>query len=165
MMAALLLALPILAAEIVFIRHQHALDAVKARAEAARVEAAKVRLAVDASEAASARIAAMQRLVRARLPVARIIEELTAIMPDTAWVADLRISDDTVEFTGFAKSAASLIPLLAKSPLFTEASLTSPVILDTVEDKERFSVRLRLKDRMAFAAKSAEAASQAEARP
>ena len=48
--------------------------------------------------------------------------------------------------TGFAKSAASLVPLLEKSPLFSEASLTSPVIFDNQEDKERFSVRIRLGD-------------------
>lgn len=125
-------------------RHQNALDALNARTSAARTEAAAVRQTVEASQAASAQIAAMRRMVRARMPVARIIEELTAIMPDSAWVSDLRIDDNVVEFTGFAKSAASLVAPLENSPLFAGVSLTSPVVFDSAEDKERFSIRLSL---------------------
>ncbi len=86
----------------------------------------------------------MGRLLQARVPLARIMEELTAVLPDSAWVSDLRIDGDVVEFTGFAKSAASLVAPLENSPLFMQASLTSPVVLDSTEDKERFSIRLRL---------------------
>jgi general secretion pathway protein L len=125
-------------------RHRSALDTLEARTETARAEAASVRLAVEASQTAASQIEAMERRLRGRLPVARIVEELTVIMPDSAWVSDLRIEDNMVEFTGFAKSAAALIPLLEASPLFAEAGLTSPVVLDGAEDKERFSVRLRL---------------------
>jgi general secretion pathway protein L len=59
-------------------------------------------------------------------------------------VSDLRIDGDVIEFNGFAKSAASLVAPLENSPLFMQASLTSPVVLDSSEDKERFSMRLRL---------------------
>jgi general secretion pathway protein L len=159
-MAGLAVILALSAVAVLIVRHQTALDALKLRADAARAEAATVRLAVEASQAASAQIAAIDRMLHARLPAARIIEELTVIMPDTAWVSDLRIDGDVVEFTAYAKSAAALVPLLAKSPLFTEASLTSPVILDNIEDKERFSVRLRLKERIALPADGAEAAAQ-----
>jgi general secretion pathway protein L len=86
----------------------------------------------------------MGRLLKARVPLARIMEELTAVLPDSAWVSDLRIDGDVVEFAGFAKSAASLVAPLENSPLFMQASLTSPVVLDSSEDKERFSMRLRV---------------------
>jgi general secretion pathway protein L len=157
-MAGLAVLLAVSAVAILIVRHQSALEALQARSEAARVEAAKVRAAVEASQSASAQIAAIDRMLHARLPAAKILEELTLIMPDTAWISDLRIDGDVVEFTAYAKSAAALVPLLAKSPLFTEASLTSPVILDTVEDKERFSVRLRLKEHIAMPTEGAEAA-------
>ena len=145
-LAGLVLALAISAVAIAVLRHQGALDALLARTEAARSEAASVRQAVEASQSVSAQISAMEALLKARLPIAHILEELTVIMPDSAWVSDLRIDGDLVEFTGFANSAASLVPLLEKSPLFSEASLTSPVIFDNQENKERFSVRLRLGD-------------------
>ena len=145
-LAGLVLALAISAVAIAILRHESALEAVQEQTEAARSEAASVRQAVEASQSVSAQISAMEELLKARLPVARILEELTVILPDSAWVSDLRIDGDLVEFTGFAKSAASLVPLLEKSPLFSEASLTSPVVFDNQEDKERFSVRLRLGD-------------------
>lgn len=143
-LAAIALVLAISAVATLILRHQSALETLEARTAAARIEAASVRQAVEASESISAQISAMQELLRTRLPVAGIIEELTVIMPDSAWVSDLRIDGDLVEFTGFANSAATLVPLLEKSPLFSEASLTSPVIFDIQENKERFSVRLRL---------------------
>lgn len=143
--AAMLGLLAVSAAAILVVRHQSALDELSARTAQARAKAAAVRQHVEASQAVSAQIAAMNTLVRARLPAARIIEELTALLPDSAYVSDLRIDGDLVEFTGFAKSAASLVPLLTKSPLFAEAGLASPVVLDNAEDKERFSIRLRLK--------------------
>ncbi|WP_088343230.1 MULTISPECIES: PilN domain-containing protein [Rhodomicrobium] len=143
-LAGLAVALAVSAVVMLFTRHQSALAALNARASAARSEAASVRIAVEASQTASAQIGAMQNLLRQRVPLARIIEELTAILPDSAWVSDLRIDGGTVEFTGFAKSAAALVPLLEASPLFAEAALTSPVMFDTIEDKERFSVRMKL---------------------
>jgi general secretion pathway protein L len=143
-MAGLLVVLAVGAIAIPIIRHKNALDALSTQTAAARSEAATVRQAVEASQAASAQIAAMGRLLQARIPLARIMEELTVVMPDSAWVSDLRIDGDVVEFTGFAKSAASLVAPLENSPLFMQASLTSPVVLDSSEDKERFSMRLRL---------------------
>ena len=143
-MAGLLVVLAVGAVAVPIIRHRNALDALSARTAAARSEAATVRQAVEASQAASAQIAAMSRLLRARIPLARIMEELTAVLPDSAWVSDVRMDGDVVEFTGFAKSAASLVAPLENSPLFMQASLTSPVVFDSSEDKERFSMRLKL---------------------
>lgn len=125
-------------------RYQNALDVLNIETATAQREAATVRQAVEASRAASAQIAAMGRLLKARIPLARIMEELTTVVPDSVWVSDLRIDGDVVEFNGFAKSAASLVAPLENSPLFMQASLTSPVVLDNSEDKERFSIRLRL---------------------
>jgi general secretion pathway protein L len=160
--AALLALLAISAAASFLIRHQSALDELMARTAEARTKAAAVRQRVEAAQAVSAQITAMDGLLRTRLPAARIFEELTVILPDSAWVTDLRMDGDLVEFTGFAKSAASLVPLLATSPLFSEAGLTSPVVLDSNEDKERFSIRLQLKGRTPLGA--VDEASEAEER-
>ncbi len=153
-LAAAFVLLVISATAIWTLRHQSALAGLEMRADTARAEAGNARLAMEASQMASARIEAMARQLRNRLPVARIVEELTVVIPDDAWLSDLRIEDERVEFTGFAKSAAALVPILEGSPLFEEVSLTSPVVLDNNEDKERFSMRLRLalRDRPASAA-------------
>jgi general secretion pathway protein L len=143
-LAAVFAVLAVGAAATPIVRHQSALDTLNARTSAARTEAAAVRQTVEASQSASAQIAALGRMVKARLPLARIMEELTAILPDSAWVSDLRIDGGVVEFTGFAKSAASLVAPLENSPLFAGVSLTSPVVFDSAENKERFSMRLSL---------------------
>ena len=155
-LAAVFVLLVVSAVGIWMLRHQSALAALEMRADAARAEAGNARLAMEASQTASARIEAMARQLRDRLPVGRIVEELTVIIPDDAWLSDLRIEADRVEFTGLAKSAAALVPLLESSPLFEDVSLTSPVVLDNNEDKERFSMRMLL----AFRERPAEGAAE-----
>ena len=137
--------LVISALAIFVIRHQNALEHLETLVATARAEAQKVRETLGGMQEISAQIAALERQSRARIPVARIMEELTAVMPDSAWVYDLRIDGGMVEFTGFARSAAALIPLLEQSKMFTAATLTAPVVLDGGEDKERFSIRVRLR--------------------
>jgi general secretion pathway protein L len=142
--AVLALVLTASAAAILVVRHQNALEGLNAQIAEARTEAAAVRLAAEESQTAASRLATLERLVNRRAPVAGIIEEMTRLLPDTAWVSDLRMDGDVIEFTGFAVAAASLVPILEQSSSFSEVSLTSPVIFDNEENKERFSVRLRL---------------------
>lgn len=145
-LAALTALLMVSALAIHVIRHESALQSLEAEAAIAMAEAQKVRQALDTAQAVYAQIATVERLSRERVSAARIIDELTAVLPDTAWVYDLRIDSGMVEFTGFARSAAALIPVLEQSKLFTAATLTAPVVLDGGEDKERFSIRVRLRD-------------------
>jgi hypothetical protein len=52
---------------------------------------------------------------------------------------------DILDISGLARSGASLPSLFVGSRLFGDASLTAPVTLDPREDKERFSLRIRIK--------------------
>ena len=79
------------------------------------------------------------------VPIAQILEELARILPDTAWLTDLRIEGDTVEISGLSTSAANLLPVLERSPHFVDAALAAPLTLDPREDKERFSLRVRVR--------------------
>jgi general secretion pathway protein L len=47
--------------------------------------------------------------------------------------------------TGLSAAAASLIRLLDRSPVFTEASLVGPIAVDPSEGKERFILQAKLK--------------------
>ncbi len=143
-LAGLAIVLAISAAGIWTYRHQSTLEALERRTQMARAEADTVRRAVAASQTASAQLEAMTELMRNRLPVVRIIEELTVLIPDDAWVSDLRIDGETIELSGFARSAAALVPIMENSPLFREAGFMAPVIFDNAEGKERFSLRVRL---------------------
>jgi general secretion pathway protein L len=46
---------------------------------------------------------------------------------------------------GFSSAAASLVGLVDRSKLFTDASLTAPVTLDSIEGRERFSLQAKLR--------------------
>ena len=137
-------ALAATAVVIVFVRYETALAELKDQVSAAKSEAAAVRLAVQASQIAKSRLTALGKLVTSRQSTAGILDELTKYLPDGAWVSDLRIDGKVIEFTGFASSAASLVPLLEKSASFTDVSLISPVIFDDEQDRERFSLRMQL---------------------
>lgn len=132
---------------VVVVQHRQALENLEERTAAARVDASAIRQAIEQSQKAAQQVSEIGRLIRTRLPAAQILEELTSLLPDTAWVTDLRLDGDTIDFTGFAASAAALVPILENSPQFSDASLTSPVVLDNAEDKEKFSMRLRLTGR------------------
>jgi general secretion pathway protein L len=126
-------------------RYDAALAEITARNARLRAEAAAVQSAIDRSNAAVANLMRLQQTRLTRLPVVEIVEELTRLLPDSVWLTDLRIEGDVVDITGLAKSAAAIPPLLTMSPSFVDVSLSAPVTLDPREDRERFSLRLRLK--------------------
>jgi general secretion pathway protein L len=122
MLLALLALLGLSAILIANSRYQTALETVKGQVAQARGQATSVRRALDTSEAA-----------------------LTEILPDTVWLTDLRLENGQLDITGLAKSGAALLPLFAHSPLFADAALASAVNFDPQENKERFSLRVRVR--------------------
>ena len=126
-------------------RHQSALEEVQGRVAATRTRAATVRNALESSNAAVAELTRLQRLKFAQIPSISIIEELSKLLPDSVWVADLRLEGDALDISGLAKSGSALLPLFERSKLFAEAALTAPLTFDQQEDKERFSLRARVR--------------------
>jgi general secretion pathway protein L len=125
-------------------KHEGALAQLQRDIAHARGDAQNVRRLLDRAEADLARVASLRRMKRESVLVVQTIEELSRLIPDSAWLTDLRIEGDTVEFSGFAQSAANLLSLLERSAHFTDAALAAPLTLESREDKERFSVRVRL---------------------
>ncbi len=62
------------------------------------------------------------------LEVVQAWEELSRILPDTAFLTDLVIKNDAMEITGFSETPAALIGSIEGSPLFQRAQFTSPVV-------------------------------------
>ncbi len=67
------------------------------------------------------------------------------MLPDSVWLSEFRLEGDALDISGLAKSGAALPPLFAQSTIFADAALTAPLTLDSREDKERFSLRVRIK--------------------
>jgi general secretion pathway protein L len=91
---------------------------------------------------------AVARQVRLRkletITTLQIWEEVTRILPGSAWLNELKIDDGTVTMDGSAASASELVGLFAKSPLFREIAFASPVTRDGQRGLERFQIKMRL---------------------
>ena len=144
-LAALALALAGLAFFLAQSSYDSALAELRAQTAKMRAEAAAVRGAHERSDAAVADLARLQRMKLDEVPAVEVLEELSKVLPDTVWLSDLRIEGDTLDITGLAKSGAALPSLFVRSALFSDAALTAPLTLDPREDRERFSLRLRIK--------------------
>jgi general secretion pathway protein L len=126
-------------------RYQSALDTVEAQVQQARTQATSVRRALDTSEAALTEIDQLQRLKLATTPTVEVIDALSKLLPNSVWLTDLRLENGVLDITGLAKSGAGLLPLFEHSPLFADAGLASGVNFDPQENKERFSLRVRVR--------------------
>jgi general secretion pathway protein L len=147
-LAALALVLAVSAVAIILSKHESALEDVQARAAKMRAQAATVRGVLERSDAAVADLARLQQMKLKQIPAIEVLEEVTRVLPDSVWLTDLRMEGDTLDVSGLAKSGAALLSLFERSAIFADAALTAPLTLDQREDKERFSLRIRIKQPM-----------------
>lgn len=127
-------------------RHENALAALQQTTSILKAKAQARKAATSKTEAAVSQMASYASLRAEYVSRAAIIEELSRILPDTAWVADLKIDDSTVDISGQAKSATALLQLIESSPLFVDATLSTSVTFDPREGKERYSIRTRIEN-------------------
>jgi general secretion pathway protein L len=79
---------------------------------------------------------------KAQVPiVVGLIEAVSRIFPDTAWLTSLEVSGVDVVLSGKARDASALIGLLENSPYFTSARFASRTNLDPKTGLETFSIR------------------------
>lgn len=108
----------------------------------------KVQATRDAAAKSQTMISEIENFRRLRSSIpskVAALEELTRLLPDTAWVTDLKIDGSNVDIAGLATSAVTLIPILERSAFFVDATSTAPVTFDQREDKERFSIRVKIR--------------------
>ncbi|MBD9623999.1 PilN domain-containing protein [Ensifer sp. ENS06] len=106
-----------------------------------RQEAMEVRKMLEVrARALQATESARARKTQA-IPLARVWEELTKILPDTTYLTDLSLDGTTVTFSGFAQSAAQLISLVDQSDSFDRPILTGPVSRVPGRSGEQFQIR------------------------
>lgn len=151
-LATIAAALALSAAWITVTRHETAVAELEEQLAAARSSVAAAQSAQTETGARLLEMKSVSELKTNRAEMVRIVEEVTRLLPDSAWLTDLSIADGVIDMSGFANQAAGLLPVLEASPLFTDAAPTSPVTLDASRNQERFSFRLRLRTTRAAAA-------------
>ncbi|MES4993816.1 PilN domain-containing protein [Agrobacterium radiobacter] len=114
--------------------------------DARRGEALQVRKLLADREKSTAAIDAARKSKNQAVPILRVWEELTRVLPDDAWLTDISFDEDSLTIAGFAaQSAAGLIVILGSSPTFSEPSFTSPVVRVPGQTGERFEIKLRVR--------------------
>lgn len=76
----------------------------------------------------------------ARPSVSLLLADLTRALPDGAYLDALAVDGQSVSLSGYAVSAAALIPALAQSGRFTDAHFTGGVIREPERGLERFQI-------------------------
>ena len=127
-----------------FDRQQQVLADLATETAAARTEAEAMRKRQGDVERLRDRIAGLRQR---RLNGARVValwEEVTRLIPDSAWLTDMRLELDTLWIDGYARSAPELVGVLAQSPLFSGVALSSPVVREEARASERFQIRMKI---------------------
>ena len=127
-----------------FIRADHRLNVLDAQMNEARAKA-------DASLAVEKQIDALlgDRSFladrRRRLPtVTELLDALTRLTPDDAWLTELQIEGDQIHLTGAAGSATGLLGVIDQSPTFSDAGFRASITQDGQLKRERFDITARI---------------------
>lgn len=72
-----------------------------------------------------------------------VLEELSRIIPDTAWVYQFACSENEITIDGYADTSSGLIPIIENSLLFKDAVFLSGITKDRA-GKERFRIGFAL---------------------
>lgn len=135
------------AASMAIERHESALADLTQQTSTARETVASARRARDDAKAAVNEIEAVRKLKASNTSAVEILDTLTRLLPDTAWVTDFRLDGGTIDISGEAESAAGLIALLENSDVFAQAAFTAPVTRNERGGKESFSLRVHVEGR------------------
>lgn len=130
---------------IVMVKHANALAVLDLDVEAARRSASVVGQQLSRAEAALADAERLRGLRARRPSVVALVDEVTRLLPDGAYLTELTLEGDQLDLAGLAASAAPLLEIFEKSPLFADARFSAPFRLDAREDRERFAMRVRLR--------------------
>lgn len=144
LLATLAVVLTSSAASVSYYRLEAALDGLKQETASARARLAGLNATREARDSKLREAAAIHRAKLARPPVVHILDELTRVLPDSAFLTEVTIDGDSIGITGHADQAAGLVAMLESSALFEAPTLDAPVTFDDHLDKERFTYRLRL---------------------
>jgi len=92
-------------------------------------------------------LAALRKFVGGQAATSRVIEVLSAAIPDSAWFTSLNLSELHVGVTGHADNAADLMRTLDQIPGVHDVKATAPATRQPGSDKESFSISFELDPR------------------
>lgn len=88
-------------------------------------------------------ISSITGLVERRGEILQILDELSRIVPNSAYFSNLQYRNQALELQGSAESASNLVPILERSPLFKDVGFNAPSTRRR-DDRETFSLKAGL---------------------
>ncbi len=73
-----------------------------------------------------------------------VMKELTGILPKTAWLTRMKMTETTVDIEGYAASASEILPRLEQSQYFKKVEFSSPTVRDTRLNADRFVMKMEI---------------------
>ena len=128
----------------IFAQQDARLEEIAVRMDAASKEAQAVRSKIDVLETSLRRVASLKHRKRNAPRLRATWNEVTKILPDTAWLSSLSIEGASLSIEGQARSAEQLIPALDSSPLFESVAFDGPVTRSSGTGLARFTIRMSL---------------------
>ena len=125
----------------------------QARGRAMQAQAALDQVSRDAAPQQAQREALVKQadalravggVLKTQLAPMPVLNLVTRVLPDTAWINTLRVEGDKVILTGNADDAAVLVQALSKEEGVKEVRLPSPATRPAGAAKENFNIELRL---------------------
>jgi Tfp pilus assembly protein PilN len=87
---------------------------------------------------------AIEGFIQTKPKALKILKELTVILPKSAWLTRVHISDTSVAVEGYATSATNILPKIEASSYFAKVEFASPTIRDVSMNADRFVIRMEL---------------------
>jgi Tfp pilus assembly protein PilN len=120
------------------------LEAIDRRVASLKGEVKKVEALKKEVEGAEAEISTIENLKKGKPMTLALIKELTTLLPKSAWLTRVRITEATVEIDGYAATATDLLPKLESSPLLKKVEFASPTFRDVRLNADRFVIKMEI---------------------
>jgi general secretion pathway protein L len=104
----------------------------------------KIKQTIESTEKRNTNVIAIQKLQRETISRLAIIEEVTRVLPDTAYVLNLSVVDNRVQLEGLANSPEKLIPSLESSSSFKNVVFGSAVFNLPGDTQSHFAINMDL---------------------
>lgn len=117
-----------------------------AHVTAAEAQAAPLRAQLDELRQQADLARHLQAAGQAQLPLASVVELLSAAVPDGAWLERIEINGSTLRIVGIADNAGELLALLARQPRLADVHATAASVRDNNLGKERFTAEMHWRD-------------------
>jgi len=95
-------------------------------------------------EAVKTELSAINDFKHGKPMALNILKELTAILPKSAWLSRVRITDTAVELEGYSASATGILSKLEASSYFKKAEFASPTFRDARMNADRFNIKMEI---------------------